>query len=108
MKPFAAFHGDGTKKDGIASRCASCLSAPKKRRYITSRYGISEAEYDSLLASPCLICGHEAEALDHCHASGRVRGQLCGACNRGLGQFKDRPDLLRAAAGYLELHLAVA
>lgn len=40
-------------------------------------------------------------ALDHCHASGKLRGYLCHRCNMGIGLFRDRPDLLRAAAKYL-------
>jgi hypothetical protein len=31
-----------------------------------------------------------------------VRGPLCVWCNRGLRYYHDRPDLLRAAAEYLE------
>lgn len=41
--------------------------------------------------------------LDHDHSSGKFRGWLCDTCNRGLGYFKDSPQLLRKAAIYLEI-----
>ncbi|WP_245738497.1 endonuclease VII domain-containing protein [Streptomyces sparsogenes] len=69
-------------------------------------HGITEAERDALVASQagvCCIClSAPAAHVDHCHEKGRVRGVLCFSCNAALGQFKDRPDVIRRAATYLE------
>ncbi|WP_435853944.1 endonuclease VII domain-containing protein [Streptomyces sparsogenes] len=68
--------------------------------------GITEAERDALVVSRagvCCIClSAPAAHVDHCHEKGRVRGVLCFSCNAALGQFKDRPDVTRRAATYLE------
>jgi len=40
--------------------------------------------------------------VDHCHQTGKIRGLLYGRFNIGLGCFEDNPDLLRAAADYIE------
>lgn len=57
----------------------------------------------------CDICGEESKDLvhpelhlDHCHATGNVRGRLCNRCNAGLGQFRDSPELLIRAIEYLK------
>lgn len=51
----------------------------------------------------CAICGDENPTdLDHCHKTRQVRWLLCKHCNRGLGAFKDNPELLRKAAKMLE------
>lgn len=49
----------------------------------------------------CEICNGPAQAVDHDHTTGRVRGVLCSACNRGIGLFEDNPELLAAAIDYL-------
>ena len=70
------------------------------------RYGLSLQDYRAMLASQgnaCAICKTSARPLciDHCHATGKVRGLLCSKCNTGLGCYDDDPDLTQAATEYL-------
>lgn len=98
--------------------CKDCTKAQKSanrkpmghRPRQASRYGLSVAEAEVLWNTDrCEICGstdpqsrHGVFYIDHDHSSGVVRGALCASCNMGLGYFKDNPEVLRAAAGYLE------
>lgn len=84
-----------------------------------SRYGLTEQQLmDMWLAQDkrCAICrvelaitGSGSYAIDHDHSccpprescGECVRGILCGCCNRGLGQFRDNPELLAAGITYL-------
>lgn len=81
------------------------------------RYGVTLDWYMAKLdaqSGACVICGHipppggtkSAARLhvDHNHESGAVRDLLCTRCNQGLGYFRENPDLLRAAADYLDRH----
>lgn len=82
-----------------------------QRRAVLKRvYGITDAEYDAMLESQggrCAICCRSRRgrrlAVDHCHATGAVRGLLCSSCNQTLGKMGDDPERLRAAAAYLEV-----
>ena len=83
--------------------------AALKQWYLQTIYGLSEVEYRELLRAQdgrCAICrGVEKDrcfSVDHDHATLKIRGLLCNACNPGLGLFQDSPELLRAAADYLE------
>lgn len=50
----------------------------------------------------CVICGSEEKlVVDHDHKKKKIRGMLCNHCNRGLGHFRDDPELLIFAAQYL-------
>jgi len=81
-----------------------------------NKYGISEAEYEKQLAKQigkCAICGKKFDFknknrdtihIDHCHTTGRIRGLLCGECNKGIGFFHDNPELLLAAIKYIKKH----
>lgn len=89
-----------------------CQKLARRARHILRRYGITEGEFDALLvaqAEGCAVCGSPTSgngkptlSVDHCHATGRVRGLLCSWCNRGIGYFGDDPERLRTAAAYLE------
>jgi len=51
----------------------------------------------------CAICSDpDPSDLDHCHTTGQVRWLLCKHCNRGLGAFRDNPQLLEKAAKMLK------
>lgn len=88
------------------------MEAANKRDYrLQWSYGINEKDYLEILEEQnycCKICGvHEKElykrlSVDHNHETHKVRGLLCDACNRGLGLFKDNPDMLKKAAKYLK------
>jgi hypothetical protein len=81
----------------------------RARNYrLSRRYGITQEEYLELLRQQrgqCKLCERGLDDMyphvDHCHDSGRVRGILCGQCNRGLGLLGDSPDLLERAVLYL-------
>lgn len=82
-----------------------------RKDYLRSKYGLSWDEYQRMLAQQehrCAICRDEFPegwiCVDHCHSSDRVRDLLCPGCNTALGLVKERPDILRAAAAYLERH----
>lgn len=70
------------------------------------RFGLTVEAYQKMCAAQddaCAICGDTGKTLcvDHCHATGKVRGLLCGKCNTGLGQFNDNCKLLAFAIEYL-------
>lgn len=59
-------------------------------------FGITIKEYNQLLTKQgrkCALCGQRSKnkrlAVDHDHATGKVRGLLCGSCNTALGKFGD-------------------
>lgn len=77
-------------------------------------YGLGAGEYDALFQAQgfaCAICkGTRKQRLsvDHDHKTGLIRGLLCRTCNgRLLTAARDKPEVLRAAANYLEIPTAV-
>lgn len=96
-------------------RCKAASRARDKRAKrsgrLLSQFGITADEYDALLEQQgggCAICGRDTGDgqnrrlhVDHCHATGKVRGLLCSECNLALGKFQDDPELLRRAVDYL-------
>ena len=93
--------GQKPKKDPIKA----------KNSYLLRNYGITYEQYLQLLESQdhkCAICGTEQSdrkdgglVVDHCHASGKVRGMLCQKCNLMLGNANDLISTLEQAVIYL-------
>jgi 5-methylcytosine-specific restriction endonuclease McrA len=79
--------------------------AKHQRRYKLRRYGLTAADQrlmEDAQGGRCGICGSDEDlVVDHCHATGRVRGLLCWSCNVGLGHFTDDPVRLQAAIAWL-------
>ena len=93
--------------------------SPEARRgkHVMRNFGITVEQYQQMLSEQngvCAICKNPetckqggvlmALAVDHDHATGRVRQLLCRSCNVGLGNYNDDPDLLQTAAEYLRRH----
>ena len=118
LKPVAEFPVRKDRRSQPRSHCRPCHNAAallpeskakqREARY-QRKYGISVADFMRMLAEQryqCRICrtrlNEQNWHVDHDHGTGAVRGVLCDLCNKGLGQFKDNADLLRAAARYLD------
>lgn len=123
LKLAEEFHVYRKAVDGRVSRCRDCLSeettGTSRKHNLKRCYGMTPESYDEKLEAQgghCAICprsthGSGRLAVDHDHAccperkkscGACVRGLLCDQCNNGLGRFFDSPELLRAAAAYLE------
>lgn len=85
----------------------------KRREYnLLKKYNLTIDQYNQMFQDQgraCAICksptanaGRYGWHVDHCHETETVRGILCHGCNIGIGNLRHRPDVLRAAAEYLE------
>lgn len=124
--PPSEFYMDKRTRAGLTRRCRThhsrgsyksrkTYSSPasrydEHRRRTLAKYGLTQANYDEMVKvqnGVCAICSEPETtrygrlAVDHDHATGRVRGLLCGHCNTGLGKFRDSPARLEAAIAYL-------
>lgn len=117
IKAIEEFGSNKANTAGRAAYCRPChnrtmaeIKAKKhgsvRGYHLKRRYGLTEQEVASLghgQGELCLICLHRRSLhVDHDHVSGGYRGLLCFGCNGGLGQFKDDPQVMRAAVDYLE------
>jgi hypothetical protein len=107
---------------GRSGQCKDCTNKRHKNAYcpqkalakaLKGKYNITIADYDQLLFKQencCAICrgsdtGHLGRfVVDHDHLTGKVRGLLCWSCNVGIGHLKDNPQILVAAANYLNVN----
>jgi hypothetical protein len=104
------------RANGIYVKPKSRNHDHEREKQLMYRHGLTTAEVEHMRfcqGNRCAICGDVfADAtgrykkrlayVDHSHKTGHIRGLLCPACNKGLGFFRDNPDILRNAITYLE------
>lgn len=127
-KPVEDFY---SRRDRIktkhTSACKECRKTfarfkhdPEKQRAykLKINFDLTVEDYESMLTEQggtCAICKSEEIvrasngklrnlAVDHCHVTGKIRGLLCGSCNKALGLFRDSPEVLLHATNYLLRH----
>lgn len=101
--------------------CRPCVRDRKRQYYqanidayknskLLRNFGINLSQYNQLFTEQegcCAVCKkHQinfsrALAVDHCHTTGKIRGLLCGNCNRAIGLLQDSSTVVAQAALYL-------
>jgi hypothetical protein len=105
VRPLEEFSPHKKARDKRNSWCKPCFrvynrtrKARRTQREIRAEglrhwHKLSIEQYEEmadLQGGRCAACGSDSELhVDHDHASGRVRGLLCGPCNRGLGMLRE-------------------
>lgn len=124
--PLVDFPKHKTAIDGRSNQCKEYRKIYKKawlkknpkefRKYHLKRtFGLTIEDYAKMLKQQkgvCAICGKPETTIvknilrnlviGHCHKTEKIRGLLCGRCNRVIGLMQDSPTFLKAAADYLE------
>ena len=83
-----------------------------RRANLKQWYGVTPEWFAATLLAQkgCAICkttevsGRGGWATDHNHATKKVRGVLCGHCNRALGLLNDAASVCDKAAQYLRAY----
>lgn len=86
--------------------------ASRHRRHIKATFGLTVQQYEAMIEKQrgmCAICGAanangKRLSVDHRHRDGKIRSLLCHSCNVMVGFSREKPENLRRAAEYLELH----
>lgn len=128
-KPIAKFYVRHNRKGGTQNKCKDCQNAYNRarhkivgRRYSTeyrrkwqiTKYGLTVEQYEAMLmlqGGVCAICANpdpysDVLSIDHDEQTNKVRGLLCGNCNRAIGLLKHQEVRLAAALAYLRRHNA--
>lgn len=118
IKPLTSFYGCWNAKDGRQYRCSECYRGRDRKRECKdlrwrrltctlSSHRLTLDQYHALCESQdwqCAICFKDfdgKEHVDHSHATGRVRGILCLACNTAIGKLKENVDVMQRAIDFV-------
>ena len=76
--------------------------------WLRKKYGITAEQFEQRLLEQngkCFICSIDKSSskknlhVDHCHATGKIRGILCHRCNTKLGWFETFKDKIEEYLG---------
>ncbi len=92
------------KKDNPERYKATLRKCGLKRQY-----GLTVEDLDQMREEQgglCAVvgCDREANAIDHCHTTGKVRGLLCNQCNTALGLLGEDPGRVVGLLRYIRRH----
>jgi hypothetical protein len=110
LQPLENYYQDKRKRDGHEARCRTCCSRRSLAGKRLRRWGVDQEEYDDRMRAQggaCAIClgasgATRQLAVDHSHATGRVRELLCGKCNTALGQLDEDMERMERLIDYLK------
>ena len=121
----------GPNRGGVAAYCKPCMRLYKREQYRKhgksertrqrettmkfKQYGLTPEQYQDMFEQQggvCAACGqpemtrHHAEtvsslAVDHDHATGKIRGLLCTRCNIAIGVLQDDLHRLEGLLAYM-------
>lgn len=123
-KPLEDFSRSKRTADGHQYYCKPCAADAKRascakhadkhkarefRYRIRKMYGMAVEDLEQMLLDQegrCAVCRDEialgdTAAVDHCHATGKVRGVLCRHCNIALGHLRDDPSRVASLHEYI-------
>ena len=116
----ARYHADKLKPEWAERRrayLAEYMSRPDgqvrrrdrmRERRLLRQYGLSLSAHEAMYAAQrglCKICQTPGDRwklhVDHCHATGNVRGMLCKRCNTLCGYLEKSAGILQRTVDYL-------
>lgn len=81
------------------------MKATAKAMHLKQQYGITAEVVEELKQKQdhrCAICKKQKPlCVDHNHKTKQIRALLCRACNFGIGYLQEDPNLMYAAAEYI-------
>jgi len=87
------------------------MGRDKRKLVLKNNFGITEEQFNEMLKSQdnrCGICNNLFRShkpfnpnVDHNHATNKIRGLLCGQCNRSIGLLRDDPAIIKNAIKWI-------
>lgn len=109
VRDWSARNSDRVRAYRQANRRKSYLQESRRKYGITPEWFEARMAEQGEACATCQrpFCWDDKQTkphIDHCHATGKVRGVLCNRCNTVLGLVGDQAELLNSLAGYVTCH----